>query len=240
MEFRVVLPLAEADPTTPPERLVLPAIIPLPAPVRTRQLSLVELESETVKVIEDNGNVVLACDDPDAVAFGPTEARLGSVMNDGGMLMGMGLKWEEPVTENPAVGDTEVWEIYNFTMDAHPIHVHEVAFEVVDRQSVNMETGDLGPVVPRQAWEDGLKDTVIAYPGEITRIKALFATPGQYVWHCHIVEHEDNEMMRPYRIGPEQPGQPMPSMPPMPMAGTETVTTSASSAWRKIRRQRRK
>jgi FtsP/CotA-like multicopper oxidase with cupredoxin domain len=51
---------------------------------------------------------------------------------------------------------------------------------------------------------------VIAYPGEVTRIKARFGVPGQFVWHCHIVEHEDNEMMRPYRIGPEQPGQPVP------------------------------
>jgi FtsP/CotA-like multicopper oxidase with cupredoxin domain len=46
------------------------------------------------------------------------------------------------------------------------------------------------------------KDTVIAYPGEITRVKALFDLPGLYVWHCHIVEHEDYEMMRPYYIGP--------------------------------------
>ena len=49
---------------------------------------------------------------------------------------------------------------------------------------------------------------MIAYPGEVTRIKARFDHPGQFVWHCHIVEHEDNEMMRPYRIGPVQPGQP--------------------------------
>jgi FtsP/CotA-like multicopper oxidase with cupredoxin domain len=55
-----------------------------------------------------------------------------------------------------------------------------------------------------------LKDTVIAYPGQVTRIRGRFDTPGQFVWHCHIVEHEDNEMMRPYRIGPEQPGQPSP------------------------------
>ena len=48
---------------------------------------------------------------------------------------------------------------------------------------------------------------MIAYPGEVTRIRAQFMKPGQFVWHCHIVEHEDNEMMRPYRIGPEQPGQ---------------------------------
>ena len=56
-----------------------------------------------------------------------------------------------------------------------------------------------------KAWESGFKDTVIAYPGEVTRIKARFDTPGTFVWHCHIVEHEDNEMMRPYRIGPEDP-----------------------------------
>jgi len=41
---------------------------------------------------------------------------------------------------------------------------------------------------------------VIAYPGEVTRLRAQFNTPGQFVWHCHIVEHEDNEMMRPFRI----------------------------------------
>ena len=66
------------------------------------------------------------------------------------------------------------------------------------------------PATPRppEPWETGFKDTVIAYPGEVTRIRAQFKTPGQFVWHCHIVEHEDNEMMRPYRIGPVQPGQP--------------------------------
>jgi FtsP/CotA-like multicopper oxidase with cupredoxin domain len=54
----------------------------------------------------------------------------------------------------------------------------------------------------------GRKDTVIALPGEVTRVKATFSVGGQYVWHCHIVEHEDNEMMRPFRIGDPQPGQP--------------------------------
>ena len=62
--------------------------------------------------------------------------------------------------------------------------------------------------VPPQTWETGFKDTVIAYPGQVTRARVQFNTPGQFVWHCHIVEHEDNEMMRPYRIGPVQPGQP--------------------------------
>jgi FtsP/CotA-like multicopper oxidase with cupredoxin domain len=65
--------------------------------------------------------------------------------------------------------------------------------------------------LPPEPWESGRKDTVIAYPGQVTRLRLTFLTPGQYVWHCHIVEHEDNEMMRPYRIGPIQPGQPDPA-----------------------------
>ncbi|HEY7626153.1 MAG TPA: multicopper oxidase domain-containing protein, partial [Ilumatobacteraceae bacterium] len=115
------------------------------------------------------------------------------------------------------VGATELWEFYNTTGDAHPMHVHEVLFEVVNRQAIVVdETAGTVRVAegstprPPEAWESGFKDTVIAYPGEVTRIKAKFERAGQYVWHCHIVEHEDNEMMRPYRIGPVQPGQPMP------------------------------
>jgi FtsP/CotA-like multicopper oxidase with cupredoxin domain len=65
-----------------------------------------------------------------------------------------------------------------------------------------------GEPMPPEAWETGFKDTVTAYPAQVTRVRARFNTPGQYVWHCHIVEHEDNEMMRPHRIGPVQPGQP--------------------------------
>jgi bilirubin oxidase len=51
-----------------------------------------------------------------------------------------------------------------------------------------------------EVYEGGLKDTVIAYPGEIARIKAHFDVPSRFVWHCHILEHEDNEMMRPLEI----------------------------------------
>ena len=69
-------------------------------------------------------------------------------------------------------------------------------FQIVDRQPFDDKAR---PPVP---GETGLKDTVIAYPGEITRVKALFDLPGLYAWHCHIVEHEDNEMMRPYSVGP--------------------------------------
>ena len=72
-----------------------------------------------------------------------------------------------------------------------------VKFEVLDRAPV----GD--PLNRRLAepWEAGWKDTVIAYPDEVTRVKALFDIPGLYVWHCHILSHEDNEMMVPYCVG---------------------------------------
>lgn len=193
MEFRVV-PAVAPDPTTPPMYLVLPALVPFPAAVATRPLALLE---------EASGHW-----------DGPAEALLGTV--DGGGNPHSKL-WMDPVTENPNVGDTEVWEIYNLTADAHPMHVHEVAFEVVDRQALVLDSVTGEPVQPVQlsgvprgpeAWESGYKDTVTSYPGEVTRIRSQFNTPGQFAWHCHIVEHEDNEMMRPYRIGPVQPGQP--------------------------------
>ena len=193
MAFEVV-PAVAPDPTTPPMFMQLPAIAPLPAPARTRRLALIEMMS----MYHD----------------GPAEAVLGQVDADG---MPVHQMWSEPVSENPSAGDTEMWEFYNFTADAHPMHVHEVVFEVVNRQALESDDGETVPPArlvgdprPPEAWENGLKDTVIAYPGEVTRIKAKFGVPGQFVWHCHIVEHEDNEMMRPYRIGPEQPGQPMP------------------------------
>jgi FtsP/CotA-like multicopper oxidase with cupredoxin domain len=192
MEFRVGPALAP-DPSTPPQYLVLPAIPALPAPKTTRRLALIEMMSE----FHD----------------GPAEAMLGTVDESGNPTHRM---WMDPITENPNVGDTEEWEFYNFTADAHPMHVHEVTFEVVNRQAlVTNEDGETEPPArldgdprPPEAWERGRKDTVIAYPGEVTRIRAKFEKAGQFVWHCHIVEHEDNEMMRPYRIGPADPNAP--------------------------------
>jgi spore coat protein A len=193
LQFRVV-PAGAPDPTTPPARLRLPAIAPPQPETVTRPLALLEAASE----------------DWD----GPAEAMVGTVGNDN---MPMHKMWADPVTESPSVGATEVWEFYNFTADAHPMHVHEVAFEVVDRQALVLDLVTGEPVQPvrlsgaprlPEPTETGFKDTVIAYPGAVTRIRAQFTNSGQFAWHCHIVEHEDNEMMRPYRIGPVQPGQP--------------------------------
>jgi bilirubin oxidase len=177
MKFRVV-PLASRDRSIPPERLALPAPRPLGPTSYTRQVSLNE--------------------DVSAVFDGPIAAKLGTVDAAGTPVP---LPWEDPITENPVLGTTEVWEIHNFTEDAHPIHIHQVQFEVVERQPTS------GLPRPPEAWEAGRKDTVIAHPGEITRVRARFDLPGLYVWHCHILEHEDNEMMRPYVVGPHHHGR---------------------------------
>jgi spore coat protein A len=198
LQFQVV-PRVAPDPTTPPRYLVLPGITPLPAATTTRPLALIEKAS-------------VGKDAKGQKVEGPVEAQLGTV--EAGLCVPR--MWMDPVTENPTVGATEVWEFHNTTADAHPIHMHELTFEVVNRQGLRLD-GDgevVQPVEPDgqvtlpEAWESGFKDTVIAYPGQVTRVRAQFKTPGQYTWHCHIVEHEDNEMMRPFRIGPEQQGQP--------------------------------
>jgi spore coat protein A len=172
MQFRIVKSRGR-DTSTPPDKLTLPKLTPLGAASNTRKVSLNEVDSEVLEGV------------------GPRAALLGTMNGSP-----TALEWADAITENPAVGATEVWEMHNFTEDAHPIHVHEVQFQVVNRQPFG------GAVRPPETWETGFKDTVTAYPGEITRIKARFGVAGRFVWHCHIVEHEDNEMMRPYFIGP--------------------------------------
>jgi spore coat protein A len=95
-----------------------------------------------------------------------------------------------------------IFDARNFTEDGHPIHVHQVQFEVLDRRPFGgaQAPPQFGDSRPPEPWETGLKDPVIALPGEITRIKARFDIAGRYVWHCHIMDHEDNEMMRPYQV----------------------------------------
>jgi FtsP/CotA-like multicopper oxidase with cupredoxin domain len=172
MKFRVVASTG-IDTSTPPHLLVLPGKAPL-VETNVRPLSLNEEMSATWD--------------------GPIAAKLGGVEFVGGVPQGVGMKWVDTITETPAVGTTEMWEFYNFTEDAHPIHVHLVGFEVVGRQGAD------GITRPPEAWESGFKDTVIAYPGEVTRVRATFDIKGMYVWHCHIIEHEDNEMMRPFEV----------------------------------------
>jgi FtsP/CotA-like multicopper oxidase with cupredoxin domain len=178
MKLKVV-PLASRDRSHPPNRLTLPAFKPLGPASNTRRVSL----NEQVSTVFD----------------GPIAALLGTIEAENPAPLG----WDDPITENPEVDAIEIWELHNFTADAHPIHIHEVQFQVVNREP--LPSGN--PRDPEPS-ERGFKDTVIAYPGEITRVKARFDLPGLYVWHCHIVEHEDNEMMRPYHVGPMPPDLP--------------------------------
>lgn len=147
-------------------------------------------------------------DDPD----GRTVVLLGTL--DGGSFF-----YADPVTEVIENNTTEIWEIYNATASAHPIHIHLVQFELLDRQPYDGEVlvkrqqfmhtdkifdgaklklnGLTGkPIVP-EPNEQGLKDTVLALSGQVTRVIAHFDRAGQYVWHCHIITHEDYDMMRP-------------------------------------------
>jgi spore coat protein A len=184
MEFRVAAgPVA--DPTTPPQYLKLPAITSVGPAGVTRDLSLNEEVYEPADI--------------------PTAALLGTW--DTGTGMSTPLLWSDAITENPSLGGTEEWVMYNVTEDAHPIHIHLVQFEVLGREAIGGGPSVAGSNDPLP-WETGFKDTVISYPGEITRVKMRFDYPGFYVWHCHIVEHEDNEMMRPYHVGPIPPNAP--------------------------------
>jgi spore coat protein A len=187
MQFSVTAPLSDVPDVTLPADL-RPIAGPIPGLVATNTRSVLLFEGVD--------------------GFGRLQPLLGTPAAGA-------LNWFAPITENPMVGDVEVWEIYNTTEDAHPIHIHEILFQVVNRQKFtgiqDPETGALTniklkgqPALPG-LYERGQKETVIAYPGEVTRIIARFETAGLFAWHCHIIEHEDHEMMRPYHIGPLPP-----------------------------------
>ncbi|WP_432665642.1 multicopper oxidase [Wukongibacter baidiensis] len=157
-----------------------------------------------------------------------------------------GQEWGAPITELPIVGSTVEWEIANLTGGAHPIHIHLIQFQVLNRQKFDsrkyreewtrlngepplehptitlpvepfLEGNPIDPPPNERGW----KDTVLMLPGEVTRLKLRWAPqdanqnivkPGEnlfpfdpifgpgYVWHCHIIDHEDNEMMRPLKV----------------------------------------
>jgi spore coat protein A, manganese oxidase len=138
------------------------------------------------------------------------------------------LMWDDPVTETPTLDTTEVWEIYNFTADAHPIHLHLTQFQVLERDQISFVDAD-GNGIPdnmrgdaavtagsNSAFDDviktaqvsltpmdfGWQDTAWVAPGQSMKIIAKFDLPGEFVWHCHILSHEDNEMMRPFVVVP--------------------------------------
>jgi len=193
---------------TGPDTSVLPASLSPPpdgfqpkAVTRTRTVTITEF-----------GSII----DP----AGPSEAQLGDAFGP--------LPWMAPITEHIQQFATEEWTIVNRTADAHPIHLHQTQFQVVGRAPIDLAAYDAAiagcqtnpaaatcppdpnafvkknvKVAPPFAWEAGPKDTLQTNPGEITRLRAFFDIPGLYVWHCHILSHEDNEMMRPTCVSPD-------------------------------------
>jgi spore coat protein A len=193
MMFQVVAATGP-DTSTPPNKPQLPPIEELCRTTNTRHISPNEADSSSVfATILSDGSITLDC--ASSEAFGPQATLLGTVA--GGM--NTPLPWMAAITENPRLDSVEEWVIHNYTADAHPIHLHLVQFQVLERMTNDGLPG--GVCLPPEPWEMGRKDTVIAYPGEVTRIKARFDLAGRYVWHCHILPHEDNEMMRPFYVG---------------------------------------
>jgi spore coat protein A len=130
----------------------------------------------------------------------PTTHRMIMLLN--------GTYWRQPVTETPELDTVEIWSLVNLTEDTHPIHLHLVRFQILDRQTFDAEgvqytgqTRTTGPRIAPGPEDLGWKDTVRADPGIITRIIARFeGYAGRYVWHCHLLEHAANEMMRPFEV----------------------------------------
>jgi spore coat protein A len=197
LKIHVNRPLQGTDTTTPATNLELPALPPLPAPSITRVQHL----SETLDPIT-GAPIHLNLED---AAYLDEHTHLPDV------------------TTRPAAGAVEDWLLVNTTADTHPIHLHLVTFEVIDRRPFDVAAYDpttqaityTGPAVPAAPNENGRKDTVQAHPGQVTRIRARFELPDegtivlppdvtnpQYVWHCHILEHEENDMMRAFEVVP--------------------------------------
>jgi spore coat protein A, manganese oxidase len=143
------------------------------------------------------------------------------------------LGFDAPITEQPLLGDTELWQIFNFTADAHPVHLHLVQFDVVERHRIGFEDVDengvpddvngdgaitiglasdseneplplddilIGEKIELFPSDSGAQDTSWVGPGEMIALTANFDIAGEYVWHCHILSHEDHDMMRPYLV----------------------------------------
>ncbi len=121
-----------------------------------------------------------------------------------------GTYWHEPVTETPLLDSVEIWNLINTTQDLHPIHLHLVRFQLLDRRAFDVDDyldynkfHYVGDPAPPQAGETGWKDTIQVHPETVTRIIIPFkGYPGRYVWHCHLLEHAANEMMRPFEVLP--------------------------------------
>jgi spore coat protein A len=155
--------------------------------------------------------------------YGRLMPMLGTLNDELGAGTAGSLTWSDAITENPMVNDVEKWEVYNATGDAHPIHLHLVSFQILSRESFSGTVVDKthtshsgeditggtltvnslgGDSRDPEDNEKGWKDTAVMLPDEVTTVIARFDREGRYVWHCHILSHEDHEMMRPFHVGP--------------------------------------
>jgi spore coat protein A, manganese oxidase len=194
MQFRVGSLVGAPDPPAP--ALALPSIIPLN-----------ESSATTVRDLTLN---------EDSDVYGRLIQRLGTnVRLSAGTFA---RNFDDTATETPRAGDTEVWRIFNLTGDTHPIHFHLVNVQILERQPFDAKhfggTPKFhGPPRPPDSNEAGWKETVRMNPGEMTKVIMNFQVPSgapvsvrtggyNYVWHCHILEHEEHDMMRPLIVMP--------------------------------------
>jgi spore coat protein A len=183
-------------PDAPAPSLTLPAIVPL-----------AESSATTVRNLTLN---------EDFDRYGRLVQRLGI---DERLQAGTFARdFTDPATETPRAGNTEVWRIFNLTGDTHPIHFHLVNVQVLERQPFDDKHYEgtprfHGPARPPDSNEMGWKETVRMNPGEMTKVIMKFEVPAgtpvsartgghNYVWHCHILEHEEHDMMRPLIVMP--------------------------------------
>lgn len=184
MQFRVVLPAsAKGRPFSLPKLAALPGL--------------------------DDTNTVVTRD------FVLTEQMDAQGKSLGVRINGKG--YDDPVTETVTLGSIEKWRFINTTDDAHPMHLHLVQFRILQRQGFDSGAFSQGMLrlvgVPRtpEPNENGRKDTAVVNPGDVLTILVRFeGYTGRYVFHCHMLEHEDNDMMRPYEViaAPESPASP--------------------------------
>ncbi|NOU92560.1 multicopper oxidase domain-containing protein [Paenibacillus sp. LMG 31456] len=174
MQFRVTVPLKGKDTSSLPEYLTKIDFLSRKQASKTRDLTL-------VRVADEYGRSLNLLD---------------------------GKMWIDRISEKIELGTVEIWRLINVSADDHPIHLHIVDMQILERQPFNVAhfqtTGKLkftGPKDPPEPNERGFKDTIRAPAGQVTSFIASFGPlTGRFVWHCHMLEHEDYEMMRPFEI----------------------------------------
>jgi spore coat protein A, manganese oxidase len=193
MKFKVI-PLQGQDTSLPPEQLDLPPRRDLGPAVRRRKLSMNTLHNRN---------------DPEG-PNGQQQARfqMGTINATGNHLE----LWSDPISQHVPVGSTEIWEIHNRAGTnigtpgvtdpggGHAFHIHLVEFQLLNRQQLDANGNPTGTNQDVEAWEKGEKDTLFAKSMMITRFKAKFDLKSRYIYHCHFIDHEDHEMMRPFDV----------------------------------------